>query len=73
MIDIQFVRDNPELVTQKSKQKGYEVDIKRLLELDTETKTTSDNGGGAIDVPINEHTAGVKQQPPNDKQIAAGA
>ena len=34
MIDIQLVRDNPELVKTKSSQKGYEVDIDRLLELD---------------------------------------
>lgn len=34
MIDIQVIRDNPELVKEKTKQKGYEVDIDRLLELD---------------------------------------
>ncbi len=38
MIDIQVVRDNPQLVREKSQQKGYEVDISRLLELDTERK-----------------------------------
>ncbi len=38
MIDIQIVRDNPELVSEKSVQKGYPVDIKRLLELDTERR-----------------------------------
>lgn len=35
MIDIQFIRDNPELVAEKSKQKGYEVDIDGLLFLDS--------------------------------------
>ena len=34
MIDIQFVRDNPDLVRQKSAYKGYEIDIDKLLELD---------------------------------------
>lgn len=34
MIDIQFIRDNPDLVAQKSVQKGYAVDIPHLLELD---------------------------------------
>jgi seryl-tRNA synthetase len=34
MIDIQFIRDNPELVAEKSEQKGYKVDIQKLLELD---------------------------------------
>ncbi len=38
MLDIQFIRENPELVTQKSKQKGYEVDIARLLKLDGERR-----------------------------------
>lgn len=35
MLDIQFIRDNAELVSEKSKQKGYPVDIGTLLELDT--------------------------------------
>src|SRR5579859_3186120 len=34
MIDIQFIRENPDAVAQKSKQKGYPVDIGHLLELD---------------------------------------
>lgn len=38
MIDIQFIRDNPELVKEKAAQKGYPVEIDRLLELDTQRK-----------------------------------
>jgi seryl-tRNA synthetase len=38
MIDIQFVRDNPELVKEKSKQKGYDVNIDELLKLDSDRK-----------------------------------
>src|SRR5437588_11180956 len=34
MLDIRFIRENAELVAEKSKQKGYEIDIKHLLELD---------------------------------------
>lgn len=34
MLDIQFIRENPQLVAEKSKQKGYDVDINRLLEAD---------------------------------------
>jgi len=34
MLDIQFIRDNAELVSEKAKQKGYPVDVKKLLELD---------------------------------------
>ena len=38
MVDIQFIRDNSELVAEKAKQKGYEVDITSLLALDDERK-----------------------------------
>ena len=38
MLDIQIIRENPELVTQKSKQKGYEVDVKLLLSIDDKRK-----------------------------------
>lgn len=38
MIDIQFIRDNPELVSEKSVQKGYPVDINKLLSLDNERR-----------------------------------
>jgi seryl-tRNA synthetase len=34
MLDIQFIRANPELVQEKSKQKQVEVDVPKLLELD---------------------------------------
>lgn len=38
MLDIQYIRENPVLVAEKSKQKGYEVDINYLLELDNKRK-----------------------------------
>ena len=38
MLDIQFIRDNPELVAEKSKQKGYDVDITQLLGFDRERR-----------------------------------
>lgn len=38
MLDIQFIRDNPELVTEKSQQKGYVVDIAKLLEVDAQRR-----------------------------------
>src|SRR5436190_13323474 len=34
MLDIRFIRENPELVAKKAEQKGYEVDIQHLLKLD---------------------------------------
>lgn len=38
MLDIQFIRDNAALVQEKAKQKGYDIDIKKLLELDEERR-----------------------------------
>ncbi len=38
MIDIQIVRDNPGLVKQKVAEKGYDIDIDRLLALDSERR-----------------------------------
>lgn len=34
MLDIRFIRENAELVAEKSQQKGYDVDIGRLLKVD---------------------------------------
>ena len=38
MLDIQFIRDNAELVKQKAQLKGYKVDVDRLLELDVQRR-----------------------------------
>src|SRR3712207_6264589 len=38
MLDIQFIRDNPDLVAEKSQQKGYKVDIQKLLEADSKRR-----------------------------------
>lgn len=38
MLDIQFIRDNPALVKEKSKQKGYKPDIDKLLEVDVKRR-----------------------------------
>ncbi|MBX4190770.1 serine--tRNA ligase, partial [Candidatus Saccharibacteria bacterium] len=39
MLDIRLIRENPELVTEKSKQKGYSVDIQKLLSVDDSRRT----------------------------------
>src|SRR5436190_200911 len=38
MLDIQFIRDNPDQVTEKSEQKGYEVNVDELLRIDGERR-----------------------------------
>lgn len=39
MLDIQFIRDNPDVVKEKSRHKGIEVDVGQLLELDGQRRT----------------------------------
>jgi seryl-tRNA synthetase len=38
MLDIKFIRENRELVEKAARDKGYDVDIKKLLELDTKRR-----------------------------------
>src|SRR5579864_7869961 len=38
MLDIRFIRENADLVAEKSKQKGYDVDISKLLEVDARVR-----------------------------------
>ena len=39
MLDIQFIRDNPELVQRKAEEKGYRnIDVKALLETDSKRR-----------------------------------
>lgn len=39
MLDIQYIRDNPQEVEEKAKQKGYQVNITDLLAVDEERRT----------------------------------
>jgi len=71
MLDIQFIRDNPELVQEKSKQKGYDVDVAALLELDAE-KRTRQTQIDELRRRRNEQAAELKNQRPTEEQIAAG-
>jgi seryl-tRNA synthetase len=38
MIDIQYIRDNAELVQRKTNEKGYKVDVRELLKIDGERR-----------------------------------
>ena len=71
MLDIQFIRDNPELVAEKSVQKGYEVDIPVLLQLDADRKTRLTQIE-ELRRRRNEQASSLKNQRPTDVQIAAG-
>ena len=71
MLDIQFIRDNPELVKEKSAQKTYPVDVDRLLQLDTERRATLTQLD-ELRARRNANAADMKGGKPSEDQIAAG-
>jgi seryl-tRNA synthetase len=71
MLDIQFIRDNPELVAEKSRQKGYEVDITQLLGFDRERRELQQQTED-LRRQRNELTAQTKGQRPSDEQVDRG-
>jgi seryl-tRNA synthetase len=71
MLDIQFIRDNPELVAEKSKQKGYDVDIQQLLGFDDERRKLLQQVE-SLRQQRNELSSQTKGQRPSDEQIEAG-
>lgn len=71
MLDIQFIRENPEEVAQKAKQKGYEVNVHELLRLDGERRELL----GAIEAARakrNDNAAKMKGGKPTPELIEQG-
>ena len=71
MLDIQFIRDNAQLVKDKSAQKGYQVQIDELLELDGQRRTRLTQID-ELRARRNAQAAELKQGKPSDEQIATG-
>lgn len=71
MLDIQFIRDNPELVKTKSTQKGYKVQIGEILELDGQRRTRLTQID-ELRARRNAQAAELKQGRPSPEQITAG-
>lgn len=71
MIDIQIIRDNPEMVRDKSKQKGYDVDVTQLLGFDTERRELQQQVD-ALRQERNEIATSMKGGRPSDEMIAKG-
>ncbi|CAN5351081.1 serine--tRNA ligase [soil metagenome] len=71
MLDIQYIRDNAELVTEKSKQKGYDVDVTQLLGFDTERRELQTQVED-LRRERNEIAASMKGQRPSEEQVAKG-
>jgi len=71
MLDIQFIRDNSDEVREKSKQKGYDVDVEELLRLDERRQGLL----AEIDdlrEQRNQNAAKMKSGQPDDVLIARG-
>jgi seryl-tRNA synthetase len=71
MLDIQFIRENPELVAEKARQKGYPTDIPKLLELDGQRRELV----GQVEqlrAQRNELAASLKKGKPTPDQIQLG-
>jgi len=71
MIDIKLIRENPDLITQKSKEKGIEVDVNHIVEIDKK-KRQLDQEVQLIREKRNSHVSGIKGKP-TDEQIKIGA
>ncbi len=71
MIDIQFIRDNADLVERKTKEKGYNADIKQLLESDSKRRELQQQVD-ALRQERNELAASMKGQKPSEEQMARG-
>jgi len=72
MLDIQFVRDNPELVQEKARQKGYtKVNIDELLRVDSERRSRLTQLE-ELRARRNQLTTEMKGQKPTPDQVATG-
>lgn len=71
MLDIQFIRDNAELVAEKSRQKGYDIDVTQLLGFDTERRELLQQVE-ELRRARNDIAASMKGQKPSEDQVAKG-
>jgi seryl-tRNA synthetase len=71
MLDIQFIRENPELVQEKSKQKGYDVDVVALLKVDEDRRRLLTEAE-AVRAARNTLADQLRQGHPSPEQIEQG-
>jgi len=71
MLDIQFIRENPELVQEKSKQKGYDIDVEQLLGFDTKRRNLQSQVED-LRRERNSIASKMKDGKPSDELIAKG-
>lgn len=70
MLDIKFIRENPDKVIKGVKDKGIEIDIAHLLEIDSKYRELS-QAVQKLREERNENTAQIKGKP-TDEQLAKG-
>lgn len=71
MLDIQFIRDNSQLVQEKSRQKGYTVNVSDLLKLDEQRRELIGKLE-ALQAERNQIAAALKGGNPSEEQINRG-
>lgn len=71
MLDIQYIRDNPELVEEKAKQKGYPISVGDLLKVDEERRNLLVKIE-EIRAKRNEHASSLSKGQPSAEQIDQG-
>jgi len=71
MLDVQFIRDNPDLVVAKSEQKGYRIDVRRLLELDAKRRAYLTQIE-ELRKQRNEQALKLKGKQPSEEQLVSG-
>ncbi len=71
MLDIRFIRDNVDFVQTSTKNKGYDVDIKMLLELDTKRRDIQ-NQADELRKKRNNIASQMKNGEPDQKLIEVG-
>jgi len=71
MIDIKIIRENPDLIAKKSLEKGIEIDVDHILEIDAK-KRELDQEVQALREKRNANSSSIKGNP-TEEQIATGA
>lgn len=71
MLDIRFIRDNAERVQEASRQKGYEVDIQKLLQLDEDRRKLQQQVD-ELRTKRNDNSASLKGGKPDEATINQG-
>lgn len=71
MLDIRYIRENPETVQKKAEQKGFSVDISSLLQRD-ESRRHLLQQAEELRQKRNEHAEALKKGRPTEAQISEG-